>query len=94
MRTRIRGKDWTVGFEGKFHQTLDGDCCWRTRKIRVFLNELSQYDPETVVHELLHAIYPKMCEDEVLRGGEELTNALCEIGIRFQKGLVRGNQGI
>lgn len=94
-RVWINEKPWDVIFIEKTHPKLHGDCEWRTRRIRVFKEQHgNRYDPETVVHELLHALFPKMKEKDVLRAGAELTSALCDIDIHFTNGLVRGNKHI
>lgn len=88
----INGRPWKISFEGKTHKDLDGDCWWQKKLIRVFKNSEGKYEPETVVHELLHAVFPDMPEDDVMQAGKDLTNALCECDIHFTKGLVRGNK--
>lgn len=94
-RIYIHEEPWDIIFEDGVHPDIHGDCHWDTQRIRIFREESSgKYDPETVVHELLHALFPKMSEDNVMRAGAELTSALCEINIHFKKGLVRGNKHI
>jgi hypothetical protein len=63
MRIKIHGKVWTIrdaDVEPDYGQTCHAD---RTIEINPRQSEWNRLD--TVIHEMLHAIYPKMHENEI-----------------------------
>jgi hypothetical protein len=82
MRVKIRGKMWTV-------RDADiaefGRCTWVDRLIEVMRGQAPHDRIDTLIHELLHAIYPKMPEMEIRMVSKVMTAAIWKDGWRRNK---------
>jgi hypothetical protein len=79
VRLRIRGKSWTIT-EAPIDEY--GNCSWSERRIEIRPNQRPANRLDTLVHELLHALYPEMREREVRTASGVLTEALFKDGWR------------
>lgn len=81
-RITLGGRRWSVEWKEKVR---DPDCpkvpfvglCWHDkRKLEVSTEQSPQEVSETFVHEMLHAVFPFLSEEAVMRSAKELNDAL------------------
>jgi hypothetical protein len=80
VRVKIRGKVWTIR-DADLDGNL-GECTWADRLIEI---QPRQSDPDrldTLIHEMLHALYQTMAEKEVRRVAKALAEAIWKDGWR------------
>jgi hypothetical protein len=74
-RIRIRGAWWTVRYQRPpVKERLDGMCHYATRTI--YVNPAAMNQRSTLVHEVLHAALPDLCEDAVEGAEDAIETAL------------------
>ena len=79
----VRGKPWTVQWLPKIDDLGSlGLCTWDYEVIGIKLDQPPKEVLDTVIHEMLHAEFPKMSEEDVARTASEIAGALWRIGFR------------
>lgn len=80
----LNGKTWDVDLVARgLPGDLWGDCHYEAKLIRVSPGtKRVGRRREILLHEMLHALFPKLTERVVLRAARELDNALQECGER------------
>lgn len=58
-----------------------GLCDWGNLRLYIPNTPQNVQELDTVIHEMLHAIYPDMSEEEVTEGAQDLTRGLRRLGV-------------
>lgn len=93
-RTKLMlgGKDFTLIEGAKKCKALDGVCFHGVRKIYVYSGLRPKDRRETIIHEIIHAVYPGLKESTVLQLGGDIADALCELNLTFKKEWLGGKK--
>jgi hypothetical protein len=91
-RVSIKGEPWTVEWIPESHPDFDdrwGDCTDEFRRIRL-TRDLPQEgevkSSEIVIHEMLHAEFPKASERTVTQAARDIAKALGRFGLVSSQG--------
>lgn len=87
----LNGRDWTL-IEGGHSKRLDGTYNTGTRRIRVYAGQRPKDRRETIIHEVIHAVYPGLPERVVLQLGADITDALCKLNLEFKEEWLRADE--
>lgn len=79
MRLKIRGQVWTMR-DAKIDNL--GQCTYSELLIEVKAGQGQQERMDTILHEVLHALDPKLTEEKIMRLAGTLTAALWKDGWR------------
>ena len=79
MRLKIRGQVWTMR-DAKIDNL--GQCTYPELLIEVKAGQGQQERMDTILHEVLHALDPKLTEEKIIRLAGTLTAALWKDGYR------------
>ena len=85
----LNAQDWFYE-EGQPHAKLDGWCDWKRKFIHVYRPATKKDRAETIIHEIIHAVAPRLGEELVLQLGGDITDALCQLGVTFKKEWLSG----
>jgi hypothetical protein len=78
-KVRIRGKNWRIVVaRPPVKEKIEGLCEYDTRTI--YLTPGTEL-PATLIHEVLHACYPDLCEDAIEEGEAAIINAIIAMGL-------------
>lgn len=83
IKFKLDKKVWTLVFRECGGD--DGECIWDDKEIAVNprLNEFNML--ETVIHEMQHAMFPRMTEDRVTDSAHRITLLLWRLGFRLDR---------
>jgi hypothetical protein len=88
---QLNGKVWTL-IEGGKHRTLDGRYHTGKRQIRVYAGQRPKARRESIIHEVIHAVYPGLPERMVIQLGADITDALCKLNLNFKEEWLRADE--
>ena len=80
-RFKIGSQTWKIRVV-QLPKGLFGDCDYEKKTIRVSSNQSERMFMDTLVHELIHALWPTISEDEVASKSTMLYRALWKMGYR------------
>ena len=78
---KVRGKKWALRFVPNLGDSA-GQCDYTQGVIRIALGQKPQDELDTLIHEILHAAYPDICESGIAEGAEGVAEALWRLGYR------------
>lgn len=85
MRLDIRGRRWNLEVVDRLPDASHGDIDPYDRpgkQIRVARMQTPLDALDTVLHELLHAAYPDLCEEAITEGATDIARAMYRLGCR------------
>lgn len=84
----FRNRRWKVKFVNRLPKGTFGDCQdskkASERIIRVKRKQKEEDLLDTIIHEMLHAIFPQLTEDTVYDAANDLSRTLHKIGYRLE----------
>jgi hypothetical protein len=79
MRIYLNGERWQLNF-CRVPKTIYGDCDYGRRVIRISKELHGETKLDTMLHELIHARWPDLCETSVCEFASELAAILTREG--------------
>jgi hypothetical protein len=79
MKTKIRNKFWNVESESKIPIGLLGQCDYEKKTLHIPHEGDTKDELGTIIHEVLHAVYPDLNEDAIIEGENAITRILWDL---------------
>jgi hypothetical protein len=79
MKIKIRNSFWEVKDESDIPNGLLGLCVYENKTLHIPFEGETKDELGTIIHEILHAVYPDLNENAVIEGENALTNALWKL---------------
>ena len=76
---------WRIKRTNKLGQNHEGECHYATRTLLVRATLRGEELLEVVIHELLHARFPDLCEETVLEVGQEMAAIIYALGFATEE---------
>lgn len=88
FRIKINKKNWQVRFVNSKQISRDswGECDYpnvKYPKIYIYKNQTKRNVVNTLIHEVLHAVRPELCEEAITQTADVLERALNKMGYRI-----------
>ena len=81
MLILVKGVEWLLKF-ARLRGRADGWCYFKERKILVHQALRGERRLDVVLHELLHAHFPELSEEDVTQSASEIAEVLWNLGYR------------
>ena len=89
IAAKFNKKRWRIRFVNKLARGALGDCQdskkASERIIRIKSSQKEEDVLDTLIHEMLHAIFPQLTEDTIYDAANDLSRTLYKIGYRLEK---------
>ena len=87
MQVRVRGHKWELVFMERLPSGAAGECddvSTPRKAIWIATQQRSVDILDTVIHELLHAALPDLCEETILETATDLAKILTRLGAKLE----------
>ena len=89
IKAKFNNRRWKIKFVNRLAKGTFGDCQdskkASERIIRVKKSQKEEDVLDTLIHEMLHAIFPQLTEDTVYDAANDLSRTLYKLGYRLEK---------
>lgn len=86
FRVEVWGKPWKVIRGGAtIPPDLVGLCCYETKTITIRPQTSPRKECETLIHEMIHALFPDASEKKTISASASIMEALSKWGLRFER---------